>query len=286
MEKISVVIPALNEGTTIGNLVASLRRLENVQEVIVVNDGSTDNTAKAAADGGARVITHHFSMGNGAAVKSGLRAATADYVVIIDADGQHRIEDVTRLSEVPAGYDLAVGARPFRWGRFRDFGNLVLSSAATFVSGFKIPDLTSGLRRLHREKALSFLDLYPQGFSFPSTSTILFVSSGYPVTFLPIENIPRPKHASKSKLKPFRDGAKFLTIIYRIVIFSNPLRFFVPLSAICFAFGIGWTVRTLLLTRQVSAAGALSLLSGLTLLLFGAIADQLSQIRKALARQK
>ena len=281
---VSIIIPAFNEAKTIGAIVSSLKHLEKIQEILVVDDGSTDATAEVARDNGARVISHRRCSGNGAAVKTGLQNAAADWVLIIDADGQHKIEDVVRLIQMKPDYDLVVGARNFSMFRYRDFGNLTLASISTILTGEKIPDLTSGLRRLNRKIALSFIYLYPDGFSFPSTSTIAFLMSGYLVGFLPIENKPRPPHASASKLHPIRHGVKFMTIIYRIIMLSNPLRFFATVGFTFIAMGIAWVIRTMRLSRQVSAAGALLLLAGLTVILFGSIADQLSQLRKTISK--
>lgn len=283
MEKISVIIPALNEETTIGQVIQSMSRQSSVGEIIVVDDGSHDQTSAVATSNGAKVVKHTTSQGNGAAVKSGLRTAQGEWVLILDADGQHAIEDVQKILERPMDLDLVVGARPFRWTRFRDFGNKFLCMVASYLTRTKIPDLTSGLRRINRKKVLLFLDIYPQGFSFPSTSTILFLASYFSVDFVPIPNRPRPGHASKSKLHPFRDGFKFITIIYRLVMLSYPLRFFIPVGVTSLIFGLAWVFRTLSLTRQVSAAGILCLLAGLIFVFFGIIADQLAQIRRSLS---
>jgi glycosyltransferase involved in cell wall biosynthesis len=282
----SILIPARNEAPTIGPLVAELARLEKIKEVVVVDDGSADATAQEAQKSGARVLSHDVPSGNGAAVKTGLKHTSSEFVIIIDADGQHGVEDVHKLMAFPVETDLVVGARPFSWFRFRDFGNLILSTTASLLCGKKIPDLTSGLRRIRRSKALLFYDLYPQGFSFPSTSTIMFVTSLFSVAYLPIENRPRPAHASRSKLRPLRDGFKFLSIIYRIIMMSYPLRFFVPIGTLCLGFGIIWVTHTIISASAASAGGVLFVLSGLTLLLFGAIADQLSHIRRSIGALK
>ena len=152
------------------------------------------------------------------------------------------------------------------------------------ATGAPVLDLTSGLRRMNREIALSFWHLYPEGFSFPTTSSMLFITSGYGVTFLPIPNRVRPGHASPSKLRPFYEGGRFLSLIYRIVLLSYPLRFFAPIGLSLMAAGTLWIIRTMSRSAQVSAGGALLFLSGLTLLLFGTIADQLSQIRRTISR--
>lgn len=283
---VSVVVPARDEANTIGELVATLSKNPLLKEIIVVDDGSVDGTATIAAANGARVVSHKKALGNGAAVKSGLKNATTEHVIIVDADGQHTIDDVNGLLKFSTDVDLVVGARPFTWLRFRDFGNLILSNTASLLCSVHIPDLTSGLRRINRSKAMTYEPLYPNGFSFPSTSTILFITSSFQVDFFPISNRPRPAHASKSKLRPFRDGFKFLSIIHRIILMSYPLRFFLPIGGLCLAFGIIWVIKTMYFTSQVSAAGALSILTGLTLCLFGVIADQLSQIRRALARMQ
>jgi glycosyltransferase involved in cell wall biosynthesis len=280
---VTILIPAFNEEATLPDLIAGLRRLTGVSEICVVDDGSTDGTRQAAERAGARVIAHLFQRGNGAAVKTGLQAATSEWVIIMDADGQHHPDDVENLLNAPWSYDLVVAARDFRWSRFRDFGNLFLIKATRLFGGLSVADLTSGLRRINRPLALKFRVFYPDGYSFPTTSTILFMTSGLNVQFIPIPNRVRPGHASTSKLHPFKEGVRFLFIIYRVVLISYPLRFFGPLGTGLMALGTLWTLRTLSYTHQVSAGGALLFLSGLTLLLFGTIADQLTQIRKSIA---
>jgi glycosyltransferase involved in cell wall biosynthesis len=255
-----------------------------VSEVLVINDGSTDDTMAVAQQAGARVVSHPVRRGNGAAVKTGLRQATHSVLLIMDGDGQHTIEDLKILLAAPSDFDLVIGARPFRWIRFRDFGNLCLTRIASLMSGSTVADLTSGLRRIRKELAVRFWYLYPEGFSFPTTSTMLFLTSGYAVTFIPIPNRPRPAHASKSKLIPVFDGFRFLSMIYRIVLLSYPLRFFAPAGISLMLLGLAWTVRTIYRNSQISAGGALLFLSGLTLLLFGTVADQLSQIRRSGSR--
>jgi glycosyltransferase involved in cell wall biosynthesis len=285
MKKLTIIIPAHNEEATISDLLGSLSAIKEVDEILVVDDGSTDRTAAVAQKGGARVISHRYRRGNGAAVKTGLQNAASEWVIIMDADGQHETEDLLRLVQEPADYLLVVGARPFRWFRLRDFGNIFLGAFATLMSGDRISDLTSGFRRIHRPTAMSFWYLYPEGYSFPSTSTMLFASAGFPISFISIKNRPRPAHASASKLQPFRQGLRFVTIIYRIALLGYPMRFFAPLGSLLIFAGIGWTIHTIRHTRQVSAGGALLFLSGLTLLLFGTLADQMSHIRKVLAKK-
>ncbi len=285
MGNLSVLIPAHNEQATISDIVRSLLKIPQISEILVVNDGSTDQTADAAQAAGARVVSHRRSRGNGAAVKTGLLQAKSEWVIIMDADGQHSPEDVKRLIDYPEDVLLAVGARSFRWYRFRDIGNLILRRFASLMSGCPIEDLTSGFRRIHRPTALIFWHIYPEGYSFPSTSTILFASSGFPVEYFPITNRARPAHASSSKLHPFREGVRFLTIIYRVALLGYPMRFFAPIGIFFILAGLAWIFRTIRLTDQVSAGGALLFLSGLTLLLFGTLADQVSHIRKVLARK-
>lgn len=282
--KISVIIPCHNEEHIISDLVKALMGMSALDEILVINDGSTDQSGRLAEEAGARVIHHQTCKGNGAAVKSGLRHASFDWVIIIDADGQHQVEDVILLLQIPYDYDLVIGARTFRWNRFRDFGNLFLAFIASFLTKHDIKDLTSGLRRINRKLALNFWHLYPEGFSFPTTSTIMFITTGHSVTYLPINNLPRVSAQSKSKLRPFKDGVKFLSIIYRVILLSYPLRFFIPIGVALMMAGILWTIRNIYLRSQISAAGVLFLISGLVILLFGTIADQLSQIRKTMAK--
>jgi glycosyltransferase involved in cell wall biosynthesis len=278
--ELAVVIPAFNEASNIAGVIARIRAVVPQAAIVVVDDGSTDGTGDAAAAAGARVIRKPHNKGNGAAVKTALRQVDARLLVIIDADGQHPPEMIPALVEAAAANDLVVGARTSAsdaaW--HRTLANRVFCRLASFLSEQEIPDLTSGFRLIDRAKALEFVHLYPNGFSFPTTSTLSFLSAGYSVTFLPITAARRPAD-SQSKIKPLRDGLRFILMIIRISTMINPLRVFVPAAALTFAAGIAWTIRTMLLTAQVSAAGAFLIGAGINILFFGIVVDQLAALK-------
>ena len=277
---VAVVIPAFNEASTVAALIARIKAAVPGVAVVVVDDGSSDDTAAVAATAGARVLRHPLNKGNGAAVKTALRQLEAEKVVIIDADGQHPPELIPELLQRLDEYDLVVGARTSLSdaAAYRNFGNWVFCKLASYLSDRTIPDLTSGFRALWRRKALEFVHLYPNGFSFPTTSTLSFISAGYNVTFVPIVAARRPEHTS-SHIKPVRDGLRFLLMIIRIATMINPLRVFVPTALVMLAGGVIWTIRTLMLSSQVSAAGAFMIGAALNILFFGIVVDQLAAIR-------
>jgi glycosyltransferase involved in cell wall biosynthesis len=238
---ISVIIPAKNESPRIAQVAAEVRRILPDAELIVVDDGSSDDTAELARQAGARVLSHPVSMGNGAAIKSGARAAQGDVLVFLDGDGQHPVDAVpTLLAQLEAGYDMAVGARDRsgQAGVGRHVANGSYNRLATWVTGYRIADLTSGLRVARASKFREFLHLLPNGFSYPTTITMAFLRSAYPVAYVPVEVMQR---SGKSHIRPLRDGIRFLLIIFRIATLYSPLKLFVPVSALFFLAGLRTT---------------------------------------------
>ncbi len=278
--KAVIVIPAFNEATTVGTVVANVRRALPTIDVVVIDDGSTDGTGAAATAAGARVITHPYNKGNGAAAKTALREINAEHLVIIDADGQHPPEMIPRMLDALKSHDLVIGARTSASASSiqRRFANWVFCTLAGVMSGREIPDLTSGFRAINRLKALEFIHLYPNGFSFPTTTTLSFLSTGYSVKFMPIESASRPAH-TQSHIRPLRDGLRFLLIIVRISTMINPLRVFGPASLLFFIAGVVWGIRTMLMTSQISALGAFLIGASLNILFFGIVLDHLAAIR-------
>lgn len=278
---ITVVIPAFNEEKTISGVVEGVRKCLPQASILVIDDGSSDSTAALARSSGAAVISHPLNKGNGAAVKTALRAISGGLVAVLDADGQHSPEDLPALLEKLKDFDLVVGARTFdrnSGSSLRNFGNIVLRKLASFLSEQQIPDLTSGLRAFRHSVALKFLHIYPNGYSFPSTSTLSFITAGYNVTFIPIKVRPRQKN-THSKLSPFKDGFRFLTFILRVITLANPNKIFFPVGLAMVTAGLLLTIRNLILFSQFSGGTVLFLAGGINIIFFGLILDQFASLR-------
>ena len=275
---VSVVIPAYNEAAVIADVVRSLAAAGRWKEILVVDDGSEDDTTALAQAAGAIVIRHPYNKGNGAAVKSGIRRATGEFVLIIDGDGQHRAEDARRLVSKLGEYDLVVGARSAatQATQARRFGNSALNRFAGYLAGRSIPDLTTGFRAARREHLSEFLHLLPNGFSLPTTTTLAFVKAGYNVTFEPTDARPR---VGASKIRLARDGTRFLVIILRIVTLFSPLRVFLPISLASFAIGAGYGVWTIATQRHVTNSSVLLIMFAVIVFLVGLVSEQISALR-------
>ncbi|MFH0824990.1 MAG: glycosyltransferase family 2 protein [Pseudomonadota bacterium] len=280
-ERTTVVVPAYNEERTIGEVVSGVRKHVPGATVLVIDDGSTDRTAQAALDAGAEVISHPVNKGNGASLKTALRAIKGGRVAVIDADGQHDPACLPELLDELNRFDLVVGARSF--GReqgswLRNVGNVFMSRLASFLVEQKIADLTSGLRAFRHDVACKFLHVYPNGFSFPSTNTLSFIASGYNVRFVPIKANHRRKGTS-SKLHPFRDGFRFIQFILRIITLANPNKIFFPVGLVMVLVGVLLTIRNLVLFQQFSGGVVLFLAGGINIIFFGLILDQFATLR-------
>ena len=275
---ISIVIPAMNEAAAIRDVVTTLRASACWREVIVVDDGSTDATGAEATAGGARVIRHPYNKGNGAAVKTGIRHASGDFVLIVDADGQHPPEDAARLAAALGEYDLVVGARASatQATHGRRAGNALLNSLASYLTGTTIPDLTSGFRGARRECLREFLHLLPNGFSTPTTTTLAFIKAGYNVRFVPIQARQR---SGTSKIRFARDGAKFFLILLKIVTLFSPLRIFAPISAATFAVGVLYGLANIAMAGRIPNGAVLLILFSVMVLLVGLISEQIASLR-------
>jgi len=276
--EVSIVIPAYNEGTAIFDVVTALACAAAWREIIVVDDGSHDETAARACEAGAVVVRHPYNKGNGAAVKSGIRSATGDYVLIIDGDGQHRPDDALNLVERLGEYDLVVGARSkeTQATHARRFGNGALNSMASYLTGREIPDLTSGFRAARREHLREFIHLLPNGFSTPTTTTLAFIKAGYNVAFEPTEARPR---VGASKIRLARDGAKFLMIILKVVTIFSPLRVFVPLAVATFALGAAYGIWNVTMYSRIPNGSVLLILFAVLVFLVGLVSEQISALR-------
>jgi glycosyltransferase involved in cell wall biosynthesis len=276
--EVSVVIPTFNEGDVIGDVVTALAGAGPWREIIVVDDGSIDDTAARAAAAGATVLRHPYNKGNGASVKSGIRKSSGEFVMIIDGDGQHRPDDARRLVSRLGEYDLVVGARSpeTQANHGRRLGNSLLNGLASYLTGRDIPDLTSGFRAARRECLHEFLHLLPNGFSAPTTTTLAFIKAGYNVAFEPTEARAR---VGKSKIRLARDGAKFLVIILKIVTIFSPLRIFLPLSAASFFLGAGYGLWTAATQSKIPNGAVLLILFAVVVFLVGLVSEQISALR-------
>jgi glycosyltransferase involved in cell wall biosynthesis len=247
-------------------------------ELLVVDDGSTDDTAAHAADAGAIVVRHPYNKGNGASVKSGIRRATGEFVLILDGDGQHKPEDACRLVDSLGEYDLVVGARDASTqasGR-RRIGNAVLNWLAGYLAGRHIPDLTSGFRAMRREHIREFLGLLPNGFSSPTTITLSFIRAGYSVRFEPVLARQRAGH---SKIRLARDGVKFFLILLRVITIFSPMRIFLPLSALSFAVGVIYGTWNVFHAHHIPNGAVLAIMFAVVIFLVGLVSEQISALR-------
>ena len=268
----------MNEADAIADVVARLRAAAAWREVLVIDDGSGDDTADRAAAAGARVIRHPYNKGNGAAVKTGIRHATGEFVLIVDADGQHRPEDACKVVARLGEFDLVVGARSAatQATAARRGGNAMLNRLASYLTSRPIPDLTSGFRGARRECLREFLHLLPNGFSTPTTTTLAFIKAGYNVAFEPIHAQPR---LGQSKIRFARDGAKFFLILLKIVTIFSPLRVFVPVSAFAFLVGAAYGIINFLVDGRIPNGAVLLILFAVVVFLVGLVSEQISTMR-------
>jgi glycosyltransferase involved in cell wall biosynthesis len=275
---VSIVIPAFNESASIAGVVNTLRGAADWREIIVVDDASADGTGECAAAAGAIVVRHAYNIGNGAAVKNGIRRASGEYILIIDADGQHPPEDALRIVSRLGDYDLVVGARSAETQatQARRAGNGALNRLASYLTGRPIPDLTSGFRGARATGLREFLHLLPNGFSTPTTTTLAFMKAGYTVAFEPIHARPRE---GQSKIRLARDGAKFLMIIFKIVTLFSPLRIFLPISLASIALGIAYGVWNVVMHARIPNGSVLLILFGVVVFLVGLVSEQISALR-------
>ena len=274
----SVIVPAFNEGEAIAAVVGALTAGAPWHEVIVVDDGSSDDTAARAVAAGAIVVRHPYNKGNGAAVKSGVRRASGEHVLIVDGDGQHRPADAARLVSKLGDYDLVIGARSkaTQATHARRFGNAALNWLAGYLTERPIPDLTSGFRAADRARLLEFLHLLPNGFSTPTTTTMAFIKAGYSVAFEPIE---AEQRVGKSKIRLARDGAKFFLILLKMITIFSPLRVFVPVSLVTFAAGSLYAVWTIYRESHVTNSSVLLIMLSVVIFLVGLVSEQISALR-------
>jgi len=277
-ESISIILPAKNEATGLAELLPKLKTRFPDAEIIVVDDGSTDRTPDICAETGVRRIAHPYSMGNGAAVKSGARHASGDILVCMDADGQHDPDDIERLLEkLDEGYEMAVGARAWdtHASAGRKIANRIYNGLASYMTANRIDDLTSGFRAARARHFRRFLYLFPNGFSYPSTCTMAFFRSGLPVAYVPIRAAQR--HGA-SHIKILRDGTRFFMVIIKIGTLFSPMRLFLPVSIALFAVGLAYYGYTYTAFHRFTNMSALLFISSLFTFLIGILAELVSSL--------
>jgi glycosyltransferase involved in cell wall biosynthesis len=275
---LSIVLPAKNEAAALAGLLPRLREAQPSAEIIVVDDGSTDETVEICVSNGVRVVTQPYSMGNGAAIKTGARAAAGDTIVFMDADGQHDPVLIERLvSRLEKGYDMVVGARDWsgQAGVSRGLANGFYNWLASHMTGFDVKDLTSGFRAVRADKFREFIHLLPNGFSYPTTCTMAFFRSAYAVAYEPI---PVAKRIGKSHIKPLRDGLRFLLIIFKIATLYSPLKLFAPTAVMFFLLGIGYYAYTFVTEHRFTNMSALLLSASVIVFLIGLISEQITSL--------
>lgn len=277
-EQLSIIIPAKNEARSLERLLPILCEHHAGGEIIVVNDGSDDDTAAVCAAYPVRVISHPYSMGNGAAIKSGARAASGEVLLFMDADGQHDPADIPKLLEkLDSGFDMVVGARSTasQASTGRHLANKAYNLIASLMVGHPIADLTSGFRVVRAAKFRQFLYMLPNGFSYPTTITMAFFRSGYPVGYVPIH---AGQREGKSHIRPLHDGLRFLLIIFRVGTLYSPLKLFLPVSMLHFALGISYYAYTFITAHRFTNMSALLFSAAVIIFLIGLISEQITNL--------
>lgn len=275
---LSIVLPAKNEAAALTHLLPALRKSHPDAEIIVVDDGSTDDTAGICRQNDVKSLRQPYSMGNGAAIKRGARAATGETIVFMDADGQHDPGLINQLMKrLDEGYDMVVGARDWagQAGVSRGLANALYNWLASRMTGFEVKDLTSGFRAVRADKFREFLHLLPNGFSYPTTCTMAFFRSAYAVAYEPI---PVARRVGKSHIKPIRDGLRFLLIIFKIATLYSPLRLFVPISAVFFVLGLGYYGFTFMIQHRFTNMSLLLFSAAVIIFLIGLISEQITAL--------
>jgi glycosyltransferase involved in cell wall biosynthesis len=272
--EVSVVIPAFNEDAAIAGVVEGILAKGAFREVLVVDDASSDATAARAEGAGARVVRHPYNKGNGAAVKTGIREAKGDVVLLLDADGQHDPAEIHKVIEPIGLHDMVIGARAASdQSLVRALGNATFRSLAGWLTGRPIPDLTSGFRAAKREALLDILHLLPNGFSYPTTSCLAFLKAGRNVAFVPIT---ARRRVGTSKIRVLRDGVRFLLIIFKVVTLYSPLRVFFPIALVSFLAGLAYAVWNVRLEGKIPMGAALLIQLAVVVFLFGLISEQIA----------
>lgn len=275
---LSIIIPAYNEEKIIAKVVSAIKGNYPQAEILVIDDGSTDKTASAAKSAGAIVIRHPQNRGNGAAIKTGIRNATKDLLLMIDADGQHTPGEIHKLLEYLPEYDMVVGARDRDSSGYfhRNLANWFYNKLASYLADYEILDLTSGFRAAKKNVIKKFVYLFPNGFSYPTTSTLSLLKSGYSVKYVPIT---AKKRVGKSKLNLLRDGVGFILIMLKIVMMYSPFKVFAPVGVAFCAVGFGYYLYTFIRWQQFRNMSVLMISMGALIFMLGLISEQIAQLR-------
>ena len=279
VQRLSIILPAKNEAAGLQRTLPALRQAYPAAEIIVVNDGSTDATAQIASDHGAIVVSNPYSMGNGAAIKRGARAASGDILVFMDADGQHSADHIQALlDKLDQGYDMVVGARDAsgQANFHRGLANAFYNKLASHMTGHRIDDLTSGFRAVRAVRFREFLHLLPNGFSYPTTSTMAFFRSAYPVAYVPIPVAKRVGNGSH--IRPLKDGLRFLLIIFKIATLYAPMKLFAPVAAAFFLTGLGYYGYTFATQHRLTNMSTLLFSAAVIIFLIGLISEQITNL--------
>ncbi|KFN40049.1 glycosyl transferase [Smithella sp. F21] len=281
--EISILIPAVNEAEIIADIIGrvcvTMDGLNRLYEILVIDDGSTDETALRAQNAGARVISHPYNIGNGAAVKTGIRQAKGDILVMMDGDGQHNPEDIPKLLEKIGPYDMVVGARTgdSESHFHRDAANGFYNLFASYICKRKIQDLTSGFRAIKADIAGQFVPLLPNTFSYPTTITMAILRSGFSLDYVPIR---ANRCVGKSKIKLIRDGSRFLLIMLKIATLFSPMRVFFPVSIAMFLTGVGYGIfRILFMGGRYGSTSAMLITMSVMIFMIGLVSEQIAQLR-------
>lgn len=285
MKGVSIILPAFNEQEAIGEVIDQINNVMGKTpyqyEIIVVDDGSGDNTSSIAQEKGARLIQHQYNKGVGAARKTGIRHAKWDIVVMSDADGTYPVSEIPNMLQYMDEYDMVIGARKKEAGKMPILRSLAKESIrrlACFLTKTRIPDLNSGLRVFKKDLAMDYHYLLPNGHSWVSTITLAFLTDEHLVKFIPIDYFPRK---GKSTFHPIRDTYDYILTVVRTVTYFEPLRFFTPISLFLIVVGLIFLIHGLLI-RNVNDMAVLTVLVGLIVFLIGLISDQNSRIRREL----